>query len=258
MIYFFYYLMSKTFVMITAPIIGLLGYGAYYIFKKRRNDGLSAWLEEYINEVSDKLATNKDSPLTIGTFTSLMNLITEIEEYLYNKEYSGLEKKRLQVLKDSDEYQKSVNESIEKHEIMFNKAKDILKKRLNVDCDTLPLLISEKSKDKNYVGFLERNQKNYIDLPILDKETVKNAYMFYVSQSIQKEKVSKNILNFPNFRPEYKDIVLDIYILNKYLLKDYVFNEYGINEKHFYQLLLKHDLLSDPEILGQREILSTL
>jgi hypothetical protein len=238
-------------------LLSAIGYGLYKFFNKNKiiPEKLNNWLEEYIIQVNLKLKNNPGQELSFDSLASIMNLITEIEDYLFNRDYNEIEKIRISFLNDPAKYEEEVEKVLELHEKTFRKAIEIVENRLNISYSQIQHNFGSISCNKDYLNALENNQKDYENLPHIKKEDLKKAFLFYAEHAIQKEMASKNLLTLPNIKNEFKDIVLDVFILNKYLLKDTLEKEYGINEKYIYQLLRKYDLLKDPEIIELRDVL---
>ena len=98
--------------------------------------------------------------------------------------------------------------------------------------------------------------KSSVSLNILS--SYKKAYLYYASQLGQLDKVDKNNMNLVQLRPEFKELTLHIYFLNKYIVKDTIKSTYGIDEKYFTQLLTLHDLMEDPEVKAVRSEIKNL
>jgi len=235
-----------------------IGHGLFYLFKKFTNDKtkslkLTPWLERFIEEVKSKLKENKQKFLKIETIALVINLLSEIEEYLYLKECISLEERRLLLIESPKEYEAAVFESLKQHEKYFSVAKNFLSKQLGINFDAIIECIN-CCNIKEFKMILDENQFEYDDLPDVDKEILKKAFILYSNQKIQQEKVSENLLLIAKANSEFYKVAVEIQNLNKFLLKDTIYREYGINEKYFYQLIKKNDLLNDKQIKNFREI----
>jgi hypothetical protein len=235
--------------------------GAFQYFKKWKKDELNSWLEEYIKSVDEKLQKHKqgNQPLTVETICSIINLVAEIEEYLYVKDYSLLETNRISLFKN-DNYENSVMNCISAHEKTFQRANKVIEKRLKVSINELQANLEELSgesiSDKNAIKELLRySKKNFPceNLPKVDKDTLKKAFLHYANQIEQLHKVDLNNLNIAKIKPEFKEIALHVYLVNKYILKDSLKLNYGIEEKYLNQLLTIHGLDQDSDVIIHRE-----
>jgi hypothetical protein len=235
-----------------------VGYGVYNYYHKSKSEKLNKWLEDYIKEIEPKIKAEQETSLSPVTIASIVNLVTEIEEYLYLRDYSDIELKRISKLK-TQEYESAVNQTIELHEKTFLRASKIVEKALNVNINDLKEILDQQTDSKKLRELIEVNQKDYEQyLPKIEKETLKKAFLAYSAQLIQQDKVVKNMFNFAKLRPEFREKAIDIFNLNRYVLKDSIQKEFNINEKYFYQLLVKHDLLNDSEVKAQRDFLKNL
>jgi hypothetical protein len=228
-----------------------ISHGLMYLFNLFTSKDLSPWLEEYIDDANIKIKNKGKKILPIETVAFITNLLSEIEEYLYLKDYSDLENKRLNIMDNHKLYENAVYKSLENHEKTFKIAKNILDKRLNIDSSVLYDVIRSLDHIELKI-LLENNQKNYADLPTIDAQKFKRIYLMYCEQLKQKQKISESLLQMSNFKSEYKEVAIEINNLNKYILKDSILKEYGINEKYFYQLLRDKKLLEDTEIKKTR------
>jgi len=246
---------AKIFTIAGGFIIAGLGQILYLTYSNRSLDKLSTWLENYIDDFKKKLKENLKNPFTIDNIAGIVNLITEIEDYLYSRDNPNLEGIRMSYLNDSIRYEQAINQELELHEKAFTKAIQIVERRLEINFIDLQEKFINYKNNKEFTMALEKNQKNFETLPQIEKDLFRKAYLSYTENAIKKEMFSKSLLTFPNLKHDHKDIVLDVYILNKYLLKDNLEKEYGFKEKYIYQLLRKHELLNDPEIISRREVL---
>jgi hypothetical protein len=229
-----------------------------------KSDNLNSWLEEYIKEVEEKLQSlkNNDQPLNVETICHVINLVAEIEEYLYMKENSHLENTRISLMK-TDGYENAVMECIAAHEKTFQRANKIIEKKLKLNINELQANLEElsgqSSSDKQSVKeLLKICKKNYPlnILPKITKEKLKEAYLYYTKQIEILHKVDLNNLNITKIKPEFKEVALHVYLVNKYILRDTLKEEFGIEEKILNQLLIIHELDKDPQIVEQKQKIS--
>jgi hypothetical protein len=235
-----------------------ISHGLFSLFNKFTEDKtnspkLTPWLESYIEEVRVKLKGSKEQFLKKETIACVVNLLSELEEYLYLKNCMSLEDKRILLIESPKEYEAAVFECLECHEKYFAIAKNFLKKRLSINFEAILDCVNSNNM-KEFKILLEENQKEFDDLPNIDKEIVKKAFIVYCNQQMHHEKVSENLFLISKADPDFYKVAMEIHNLNKFLLKDTMQREYGINEKYFYQLLKKNDLLNDSQIINFREI----
>lgn len=238
---------NKSSFILAGAITAVIGSGLFYLYKQVKRNKLNSWLDEYIEEVDKKIKSQSGGPLSLETIANIINLVTEIEDYLYYKDYSHVEQARMDLLK-KEGYEVAVVQSIELHEKTFNRAKMILQKRLNVNLEELKEIFTQQGGKTELKDLLEKTKRPYLSIPVVDKDTVKNAYIYHVAQLIQYDKVDKNNQQLVKIKPEFREMAMHIYYINKYIAKDTLMAQYGLEDKYFPQLLTFHNLLEDKDI----------
>lgn len=251
---------NKLFLLGGFAVITAFG-GIFKLYQNYKKDKLNTWLDEYVNEIEEKLQSLKNNGQALGIeiICDVINLVAEIEEYLYMKENCNLEKSRISVMK-TDAYENTVMDCISAHEKTFQRANKIIEKKLKLNINELQANLEElygkNGNDKQSVKDLLKICKKIYpleDLPKIEKEKLKEAYLYYSKQIEILHKVDLNNINITKIKPEFKEVALHVYLVNKYILRDTLKEEFGIEEKILNQLLILHDLDKDPDIIVQKE-----
>jgi hypothetical protein len=249
--------MSKAFSWFRSSLfISIIGTGLYFVYKRVSKERLNKWLEEYIQEIEKEIEEQKKDILSIKTIIKIFNLITLIEDFLYNKDYESYEAERLKLFK-TDSYEDSVLQCLDRHEICFKRAKIIVERRLKVNILDINEAIN-KHPANEIKRLLESTKRPFPEIPITDRETLKKAYLQYSRTLIEHDKINKNNILLSQAKPGLSEMTKRIFIINKYVAKDYLKINYGIDEKYLGQLLEACNLLDDEEIKANIDELKSL
>lgn len=245
---------SKTYVAGTLALGTIIVAGGYYLYRKLTKVHLNSWLEEYIKEVTEELQQNKVNPIPLKLAAKILNLFSETQDYLYMCSHSDLESERIEAINSRRDYEELVSDTIEHRERYFLKAQKIIEARLNVSIEEVQKIITESDKLLVREIFATAKKPYRIsDLPQVEKETAKNAYIYYVKMLINNYRINREQVMLMNRNPEMKDRIMMIYITNEYILKDNLKKQYKIEEKYLNQILTLHNLDNDEEIVNWRE-----
>lgn len=242
----------------------LLIYVGLWMKKKFKKVTLNKWFDEYLNELKemqkevDLKSNNKDNLNTISNKNNLpinllafaMNLITELQSYLFNKENEHLELERIKNLNNEEEYERLVTETVEVHESYYETARNIIYSKTGVNLKNVNEMLSNIDQ-REFKEALNTQKKDYFkeDLPTISIEKLKEAYVFYAKTFAKHTRIANEQTTIMKKRPEYQEIAFKTIFQNKFLLKDMVKQKYNIDTKYLDQLVKEHDLVnSDSEI----------
>jgi hypothetical protein len=218
----------------------------YYWSKKSSKLELTPWLEEYIKEVQLKLKENNNT-LNLEIVGYIIHLLSELEEYYYNKKHSELEVERANSINNKKEYEQLMHESIEHHDKHFAQAQKILEERLNISYENVKKVLDNSPRNEVKEA-LEKYRKAYREIPEITKEKLKNAFIFHTKSLMNNNKIAREQLNLMTRSPDMQDICVKMIFTNKYLLTDNLRLKFKIDEKYLPQLLKLHNLLEDDEV----------
>lgn len=231
--------------------------GAYFILKRLSKPKLSQWLEDYLTEVEEMIKNNKGVDLSAMIIGHVYQLITEVEEHLYLSDHSDLEEDRVAMMNSPNDYRALFVETMEVREEYYKKATDIVEKRLNLSISNLDEML-RKYDIKEAKEALRTAKKPYDKLPDVSKQTVREAFIYYVKEKKKNERIKDQEVYMMSMNPEYKNTAMANIFFIKNKLRDDIKAKYNLDEKYFDQLLDKYDLLNDSEVRYYQEEMKTL
>ena len=245
----------------------LLVYGGLWLMKKFKRVTLNKWFDEYLNELKEmkkeidakkqnKTTTNSNSKeedlsksIPINFIAFSMNLSSELQSYLFNKENHLLEEERIKNLKNEKEYEELVTDTVEKHEAYYEVACSIIKSKTGVDIDSVKHMLNSVDQ-RELKEALESQRKEYYesDLPLIEKDKLREAYIYYAKTYSQHSRIAAEQMAIMQKRPEYQEVGFKTIFQNKFLLKDMIKQKYNVDTKYLDQLIKVHNLLNDDEV----------
>jgi hypothetical protein len=239
---------NRPYVIAGAVILGSsLLTGIYFLYKKLTKLKLNQWLEEYFDEIQQKIKLLNGEPLSIEIIAYIHHLLKEIQDYLVQKNYPDLEEERIELLNHHKEYEAAIFDTMEAQEGYYRKATKLIEQKLGVKFEDIQKVM--QNADRKELGkCMEACRKPYYDVPKVDKELVKKAYLQYVDGTKKQMYLSQQQLALMSQNPEYQETAMKIIFTNKYLIQDSLKKKYGIDEKYLSQLVREHNLLDDEQI----------
>lgn len=226
-----------------------LVYISKWLLAKYKKVTLNEWLNEYLQEIKGDYEKEKKNQYSVPFIAKCMNIVQEIQEYLFQKDFPGLEQERIKNLSNTKEYENLINESFETQEPYYKTAMKVLYDATQIDMEDVQQFM--QSVDQNEMKKeMEENKKPYYDkdLPEISPSLLKEAYITYAkTQSEHSRKAAEQMLIMQR-KPEYQEIGFKTIIQNKYLLKDLIKSKYHVDSKYLNQLIKKHNLLEDQEV----------
>jgi hypothetical protein len=222
-----------------------------YLLKKFKTITLNKWLDEYLSEIKDQFREVKNKEIYPEQFTaSVMNLVNEIQNFLYMKENSDLEKERIGKLGDDKLYEEAVSQTVETHEKYYLDANSVIKSKTGIDVEKIKSEQLPKVSQFEFKKFLMSEKKNYFpeDMPKLDKSRLREAYIFYAKTYTQHARISAEQMSIMQTRPEYQEVAFKTIFQNKFLLKDLITTKYGVDSRFLTQMVVESGLLEDSEV----------
>jgi hypothetical protein len=231
--------------------------GAYVMLKKLSKPRLNAFIEEYFQEIEVMIAKNKDKTIPLEIIGHVFQIITEIEEYLYNLENHDLEEERIAVINNEQQYRMLFAETMEVRNEYYEKATKLVEDRLKISLaqldETLRGMDIKETKD-----VLRKAKKPYKNVPEIEKSKVREAFIYWVQQKKQNERFAQEQMYIMNLNPDYRNRAMaNIYFI-KNKLKDEIKSKFGFEDKYMDQLIEKHDLLTDTEVKYYQDELNQL
>jgi hypothetical protein len=239
--------------------ISMIGTGLYYFYNYMTKKKLPSWLQEEIKNLREKILSLKEN-LPFHLKCSLFHILMEVQDFLYYENYSVFEERRLTLLGQDEEYTKAVNLNLGYRESCFEKAIQKISKSLGIESSILRHLLEDLDDKEKFLQTLEKTRMIYpqYELPQIDKETLKIAYLEYLTHLImltENDKLQKEILKE---RRDLEEIVSWLYYQNKMVLYDTIVKKYKIKEKFFPQLVRNFKLTEDPVIKDKLKTLKKL
>jgi hypothetical protein len=222
--------------------------GAYFLWKKLTDVKLSPWLEEYLEEAKERISKEKDQKYSIETIAFLINLLTEIDDYLFQLNYSFLDEDRLEAFEHKQIYTQLCMQTIETKNEMYLKAQDYIEKALKINMKSIDEILRTQ-EFRNYKEAMKTCKKRYYKLPEIDKEKLKEAYLSYAKNKMLFQNFEQEQVYIMSRNPEYKMNAMVNIAFYQTKIKDELMIKYKIEEKYLEQLIEKHDLLKDAEVL---------
>lgn len=226
----------------------LLLSASMWLFRKYRKVTLNSWLDEYINDVKEDLKESNKEKIPLSTIASIMNLINEIQSFLFLKYHSDLEEDRKNSMDNEKLYEQLISETVELGEQYYQEASNILENRLGVNMEGLRMQMS--NEDPKEIKEAMNKKRDYDDkeLPEISPDKLKEAYVQYAKTYSTHSRIAAEQMAIMNQRPDYQEIGMRTIFTNKYMLNDTIKRKYNVETKYLSQLLRKHGLLNDPEI----------
>ena len=233
----------------TTAFLGL----SYFIYKQIKKPKLNPWLEEYIQEIHEKINKFRDNPTNKGKdlppqiVANIYHLLQNTQDYLFTYNNAELEQDRIDALGNNEEYEALIYETMEAQDKYYNSTLKVIESRLNVNFEDLKKTLQNLDK-KIMTDLIQNDQKAYDNLPEITSQDLKKAYLFY------HELVKRNVYSIQNQlamikkNPEYEETAMKVIFTNKYILQDTIKKKFNLEEKHLNQLVKDHDLLVDGDV----------
>jgi len=250
---------KKTFLYVISggALVSLAVSGLYYFWKRLSKPKLSAWVEEYMNEIEVMLKERKDGHISVEAIGHIFQVITEVEENLYVHQNADLEEERVDAIGRDQQYRLLFAETMETRNEYYEKATKYVEDRLKISIGELDEVL-KKFSPKETKDILKKAKKKYTDVPEVKQSAVREAFIYFVKQKKLNEKFSQEQIYIMNLNPEHRNRAMaNIYFI-KNKLKDEIKAKFGFDEKYLDQLVEKHDLLKDSEVLYYHEELKSL
>jgi hypothetical protein len=240
--------------------ISMIGTGLYYLYNFMTKKKLPNWLEDEIRKVREKIVSHDTENLSFEIKCSVFNIVMEVQDFLYYENYSVFDERRLTLLGKEEEYSKAVDLNLDYRESCFEKAIKKVSKYLGVNSLILRHILESIDDKEKFTRTLEKIRISYPqdELPQLDKETVKIAYLEYLTHLVILTENNKRQNEISRQRRELEEIVSWLYYQNKMVLSDTIMKNYKIKEKYFPQLVNSFKLTEEKEIAEKLKILKTL
>jgi hypothetical protein len=228
----------------------LILYGVKWVFSKLKKITVNTWLEEYMAEMKEKYTTIKNKKMFPVSFLAhAMNLITEVQNYLYAQDHQDLENERKKNFGNEKLYEELVMETVEVHEKYYFSANSLITEKTGIDMEEIKNQLQTVDQREFKVALMEDKRPYYeSELPKIDKIKLKEVYIAYAKTQAQHSRIATEQMILMQKKPEYQEIAFKTIFQNKFLLKDMILIKYGIDTKYLNQLIDKHNLLEDSEI----------
>ncbi len=226
----------------------VLIYSIRWMLQRFKNTKLTPWIEEYLGEVKERYKELNKKP-NVEFVAYIMNLSTELQQYLFSIDHSDLENERIKNINNEKAYEDLVAETVELYEKYYLAASGIIKSRTGIDMDQFGQTL--QGFDQREIKEASKTQKkDYFEteLPLIDKDKLREAYIFYAKTYTQHARIASEQMVLAQRKQEYQEIAFKTIFQNKFLLKDLIKSKYGIDQKYFDQLIKNSGLLDDNEI----------
>lgn len=231
-------------------LISSLGTSLYYLYSYLTRKQFPSWLEKEVSNAREKLKLDNRELNSDEFKTLLVILLMEIQDIIFYDNYSLFEENRQNFLENEQKYAEAVKETLDYREKCFSEALVILSKKLGLENSYLRLILGDFKEKESFTDLYQKVRLEYPEeeLPRIDKESFKNAYVEYLKHMT--DLTENNIRHdcIANVQPELEEIVKWLYYQNKLILYDTIYKKYRIKEKYFPQLAKKFNLSEDSDI----------
>lgn len=226
-----------------------VGYFLYRLYEMYTHIELSEYIMEYFYEAEVKLANSSDKYSKDNT-TFIINLFIALEEELFKFYYNDLDEERYSFLqKDlSKEYEQLLNTTLVLNQDTIKQANKMIENKLKISMTKIQGVYKSIDDKEELKHLMKKNRKQYTKLPIITKETLKEAYLYWCNLNVEREQIAYQLFSLASQNIQYENFSVQSFLFNKYYTKDKLYSKYLFHDKYFDDLLEFHELLDDPEI----------
>jgi hypothetical protein len=230
-------------------ITGLFSFLSYFLWRRLRKNSISANFVNRLREIKVKYDAIPNRQLNEEVSFTLMNILQDISDYFYFRDYSHEENLRSACLdypEHEEEYENLCFETMQLQHECMERAKVVLTNYTGVTFTKINEFL-KNNRDGNYRDLINKYRIRKEDVPNLQREKAKEAYIFYADETYRFTILSIQAQN--NNNPAAQQEYVRFFIVNQLKVKDRLLEKYSVEERYLLDLLDIHNLREDPEIM---------
>jgi hypothetical protein len=230
-------------------ITGLFSFLSYFLWRRLRKNSISANFVNRLREIKVKYDAIPNRQLNEEISFTLMNILQDISDYFYFRDYSHEENLRSACLdypEHEEEYENLCFETMQLQHECMERAKVVLTNYTGVTFTKINEFL-KNNRDGNYRDLINKYRIRKDDVPNLQRDKAKEAYIFYADETYRFNILSIQAQN--NNNPAAQQEYIRFFIVNQLKVKDRLLEKYSVEERYLMDLLDIHNLREDPEIM---------